>query len=92
MTPHASHTCGKWTWFQRPRRKFNTTKHGVEIGGEHIHNQISTVLSLSNDPGKWPPKLSFNDIKFLIENHPPQVRDFDYPKQKQQKIFRFVLL
>lgn len=46
---------------------------------------ISVVLS--TDPGKWPRILNTKQRDILVENDPPQVRNFNFPKDNTGRKF-----
>lgn len=46
---------------------------------------MSVVLSL--DPGSWPRILNMKQREFLVKNDPPQIRNFNFPKDSAGKKF-----
>ncbi|XP_052047326.1 zinc finger MYM-type protein 5 isoform X2 [Apodemus sylvaticus] len=57
-----------------------------QLGDKHSEEfDISAVLSL--DPGSWPRILSMKQREFLVKNDPPQIRNFNFPKDSAGKKF-----
>lgn len=62
---------------------------------EETTNQINPACSLgssslylvSNDPGKWPAKINPSEVQFIIENFPPQIKDFNFPRDRNNRKF-----
>ncbi|XP_006894155.1 PREDICTED: zinc finger MYM-type protein 5 [Elephantulus edwardii] len=55
---------------------------------EHLEEENSTVpVLLSADPGTWPRILSIKQWDCLVENDPPQVRNFNFPKDSTGRKF-----
>ncbi|XP_077014894.1 zinc finger MYM-type protein 5-like isoform X2 [Tamandua tetradactyla] len=54
---------------------------------EKISEDSVTPIVLSADPGTWPRILSIKQRDTLVENDPPQVRNFNFPKDNTGRKF-----
>ncbi|XP_028643240.1 zinc finger MYM-type protein 5 [Grammomys surdaster] len=57
-----------------------------QLGDKHSEEfDMSVVLSL--DPGSWPRILNMKQREFLVKKDPPQIRNFNFPKDSAGKKF-----
>ncbi|XP_006146779.1 zinc finger MYM-type protein 5 [Tupaia chinensis] len=61
-------------------------KFQVQLEGKKSENSIIPVV-LSADPGTWPRILNIKQRDILVENDPPQVRNFNFPKDNTGRKF-----
>lgn len=57
-----------------------------QLEDERSEDSLTPVV-LSADPGTWPRILSIRQRDTLVENEPPQVRNFDFPKDNTGRKF-----
>lgn len=55
--------------------------------GDKNSEEFDMSIVLSLDPGSWPRVLSMKEREFLVKNDPPQVRNFNFPKDSAGKKF-----
>ncbi|XP_062050483.1 zinc finger MYM-type protein 5 isoform X1 [Lepus europaeus] len=63
-----------------------TDKFQEQLEEKKSENSVTPVL-LSADPGTWPRALSVKQRDTLVENDPPQVRNFNFPKDNTGRKF-----
>lgn len=49
--------------------------------------ESSSLYSVSNNPGICPAKFNLNEVQFFIENFPTQIKNFNFPRDKNIRKF-----
>lgn len=58
-----------------------------EQPGDKNSEEFDASVVLSLDPGSWPRILNMKQREFLVKTEPPQVRNFNFPKDRIGKKF-----
>ncbi|EDL36188.1 zinc finger MYM-type protein 5 isoform X1 [Mus musculus] len=55
--------------------------------GDKNSEELDMSILPSLDPGSWPRILNMKQREFLVKNNPPQIRNFNFPKDSAGKKF-----
>ena len=55
--------------------------------GDKNSEEFDMSIVPSLNPGSWPGILNMKQREFLVKNNPPQIRNFNFPKDSAGKTF-----